>query len=105
LISEDRAEKAVEWVRDNAKRIGRAKGHQVYCEANLRRVKALEMIGKEGGVGEREALAYASEPYRQAIEDYQNATADYETLRIRKDAADMTFECWRSQNSTRRSGL
>lgn len=105
MISEERAEAAVEFLRDTAERYGEARGYSEFCDANLRRVKALEMASKAGGVGEREAAAYASTAYGAALEDMQNAVADYETLRAKRDAAQMTIEVWRSQNSARKHGV
>jgi len=104
-ISEERAEAAVEFLRDTADRYGKARGYSAFCEANLRRVKALEMASKAGGVGEREAAAYASTAYGEALEALQNSVADYETLRAKRDAAQMTIEVWRSQNSARKAGI
>jgi hypothetical protein len=104
MISEQRVEMAVEFLRDTARDYGKARGHLAFCDANLRRVKALEMIGKDGSLGDREALAYASEAYKAAIEALENATADSETLRARRDAAEFTIEVWRSQFSAAKRG-
>lgn len=105
MIDEDRVEGAVEYLRDTAKQYGQARGRASYMEANLRRVKSLEMVGKTGGVGEREAAAYASDAYKAAMEDLENAVAEMETIKALREAANMTIETWRSQNSTRRQGI
>lgn len=105
MISETRVEMAVEFLRDTARDYGKARGHQAFCDANLRRVKALEMVGKEGSLGDREALAYASDAYKAAIEALENATADAETLRARRDAAEYCIEVWRTETSARKQGI
>lgn len=105
MITNERAEFAVEFLRDSAIEYGTARGHQAYCDANLRRVKALEMLGAEGSLGDREAKAYASAAYQEAIEDLQDATAAYETVRAQREAAVMTIEVFRSQNSARKQGI
>lgn len=106
MVDETRAEAAVEYLRDTAKQYGQACGRMAYASANLRRVKALQMIeAPPGSLGDREAFAYASEAYRAAMEDEQNATAERETLRATRDAAEFTFELWRSQNSARKAGV
>lgn len=105
MISEQRVEQAVEYLRDTAKEYGQSKGRASYMEANLRRVKSLEMISHKGGVGEREAVAYASEAYKAAMEQMQNAVADMETMRALRDAAEYTIEVWRSQSSARKQGV
>lgn len=104
MISEERAEAAVEYLRDNAREYGALRGRVAYTESNLRRVKSLEMMGKAGSVAERETNAYASDAYQGAIQDYSDATAEYETMRALREAASFTVEVWRSQNSTRRQG-
>ena len=77
MISEDRAEAAVEYLRDSAKQYGQLRGSMEYCEANLRRVKSLEMLGKAGSLGDREAGAYASDAYLKAMGALENVTAEY----------------------------
>jgi hypothetical protein len=80
------------------------RGRAAYADANLRRVKSLEMISKSGGVGEREAAAYASEAYKDALEQMEDAVASMETIRALREAATYTIEVWRSQNSARKQG-
>ncbi len=104
MISEERVEKAVEFMRDTAKQYGAARGHVAFYEGNLRRVKALEMVGRPGSAADREATAYASSAYLEALEGLQNAVADCETLRAQRDAAEMTIEVWRSQFSASKRG-
>jgi hypothetical protein len=106
MVTEERAEKAVDYLRDTAKQYGQMCGRMAYATSNLRRVKALQMIqAPPGSVADREAFAYASDAYKGAMEEEQNATADRETLRAMRDAAEFTFELWRSQNSARKAGV
>jgi len=106
MISEERAEKAIEYLRDTAKEYGQMCGRMVYAASNLRRTKALQMIqAPPGSVADREAFAYSSDAYKVAMEEEQNATADRETSRAMRDAAEFTFEMWRSQNSARKAGV
>jgi len=105
MISDERVEKAVEFLRDTAAQYGQLRGRVVYCDANLRRVKSIQMLGREGGLGQREAEAYASAAYLQAMEDCENAEAEFHTLKAQRDAADATIEVWRSQASARKAGI
>jgi hypothetical protein len=106
VIDESRAEKAVDYLRDTAKEYGQHCGRMAYATSNLRRVKSLQMLqAPPGSVADREAFAYASDAYKAAMEDEQNAVADRETMRAMRDAAEFTFELWRSQNSTRRAAI
>jgi hypothetical protein len=105
VIEEERTEAAVYYLRDSAQKYGALRGRMAYCEANLRRVKSLEMLGKNGSVAANEVAAYASEAYLHAMQDLENATAEYETMRAVREAAIYTIETWRSQNSTRKQGI
>lgn len=105
-VSDEQAEAAVDYLRDTAKDYGKACGRLAYLEGNLRRVKSLEMLKTpKGSLGDREAQAYASEAYREALEQLENATADKETIRAYRDAAEAKFEMWRSVNSNKRAGI
>lgn len=104
MISDDDAENASEYLRDNAKRYGQMKGRMEYASDNLRRVKSLVMMGLDGGLGDRETKAYASDEYKAAIEERREAVTEYETERALRDAAVYRIECWRSQNAARRQG-
>jgi hypothetical protein len=105
MISEEDAERASEYLRDNAARYGQMRGRMQYASDNLRRVKSLQMMELEGGLGEREAKAYASEAYRVALEELRDATIEYETERAMRDAAIYRIDIWRSQNSARTKGF
>lgn len=106
LITEQQCEKALVFLRDTAAKYGQLRGYLAFAQSNLRRVKSLQMLEiKEGSVAEKEAKAYASEDYLKAIQDEQNATAEYETLRARREAAVFCIEVWRSINSARKQGI
>ena len=105
MIDEDKVEGANQYLRDSAKQYGQARGRQRYCESNLRRVKSLQMIGRPGSLGEREAQAYASPEYLQAMQDEENATAEVETIYALRDAARLLIETWRTQTSAKKHGI
>ena len=105
MIEESEVEAAVTYLRDTARKYGQARGHAEYCESNLRRVKSLQMVSRSGGVGEREAAAYASEEYKDAMEAHENAVADYETIKAYREAAVCKIDVWRSQSSARKQGV
>jgi hypothetical protein len=104
-ITDAQAESAVDYLRDTSEQYGKACGRLAYLEGNLRRVKALEMLQTKGSLGDREAQAYASEAYKDALEQLENATADRETIRAMRDAAQCRFEQWRTQTSARKAGV
>lgn len=105
MISDTRVEKAVEFLRDTSEQYGQLRGLCLYNDANLRRVKSLHMMDSEGSLGQKEAAAYSSAAYLAAMEELKNATADMETLKAQRDAAEFTIDVWRSQNSARKAGV
>jgi hypothetical protein len=105
VVTDDQADSAVSYLRDTAEQYGKTCGRLAYLEGNLRRVKALEMLNVKGSLGDREAQAYASEAYKDALEQLENATADRETIRAKRDAAQCRFEQWRTQTSARKAGV
>jgi hypothetical protein len=106
MITEERAEAAVEYLRDTADLYGQTCGRLALAEKNLNRIKALQTIEAPGkSVAERETLAYASEAYAKALEELRDATTERETMRARRDAAELTIEVWRSQYSGRKAGV
>ncbi len=104
MINDEAAEAAVGYLKDTSKAIGLAMGHMKFCEGTLKRVKSLMLISYEGSLGEREAKAYASDEYLQALEDHENAVAEYETLRALREAADWQLRVWQSETSSQRQG-
>lgn len=105
MVTDEQAEKAVDYLRDTADPYGKTCGRLAYMEGNLRRIKSLEMLGTTGSLGDREAKAYASEAYKEALEQLENATAERETIRAMRDAAQCRFEQWRTQTSARKAGI
>jgi hypothetical protein len=105
VVTDDQVEAAVDYLRDTAQQYGKVCGRLAYMEGNLRRIKSLEMLKTTGSLGDREAQAYASESYKDALEQLENATAERETIRAMRDAAQCRFEQWRTQTSARKAGI
>jgi hypothetical protein len=103
FITEDEVDKALEWLRDNARELGAAKGRMIETNHMLKAVKAIEMKRHDGPVSKAEMMALASDAYRQAIQDDVEATVAFETLRSLREAASAKIECWRSQEANLRS--
>jgi len=106
MISEERAEAAVEYLRDTAELYGQTCGRLALAEKSLSRVKALQAIEAPGkSATERDTIAYASEAYAAALKELSDATTERETVRAKRDAAELTIEVWRSQFSARKAGV
>lgn len=103
MITEDDIERAVDFLRDSAPKIGIARADYNFTEAMLRHVKALAMKEcDENAVSAQEREAYASARYKQAIDDYRKATMDFETLKAQREGAIAKIDAWRSLNANLR---
>jgi hypothetical protein len=99
MISESRAEKAVEFIRDHAEQIGQLLGQCKALDHKRKIVRGQAFLEVEtGSVAEREAKAETSEEYSAVVQEIQNTWAEWKTLETRLRAAELTYEAWRSQN-------
>lgn len=103
MISDERAEAAVEFIRDNAKRHGQLKGAVSFHEYEAKRAKAMAFSAADGTVAEREAIAIASNEVSLANEKLRDVIAEETILRDHIQAAELTIEVWRTQQSNARA--
>jgi hypothetical protein len=104
LVSDADVEKALDWLRDNALEVGRAKGETIRTERMTKHIKAIEMQRHNGlpvSAQEREALA--SNVYVEALNAEAGAAAEYEKLRALREAAALKIEVWRSMGANFRA--
>ena len=105
MISDTDIEKAVDWLRDSAPKIAKARAEMIYAEEYRKSLKAMllrEHIDESLGAQEREA--YADERYKKHIESYREAIEKYELLRAQREAANVKIEAWRSMSANQRVG-
>lgn len=96
---------ALDFIRDNAKKLGHLKG-AVYANTELRKVKKARLMLMATDLktqSEKEAYAYAQESYEQHILFTESVIADYEALRVLMVAAEAKIEVWRSLESSARA--
>ncbi len=104
MITSDDAERSVDWLRDNAERIGEARATRIYMEQWHRTVRATIQSEQVGlSMAAAEAVALASPRYLAALQALKQAVKEDETLRFLASAEEARLECWRSQESTRRA--
>lgn len=104
LVSEADVEKALDWLRDNAEDIGRAKAEAVKAEHMLKHTKAIAMkLHGALSVSAQEREAYASDQYLMALERSAEAAGEYERLKSLREAASLKIEAWRTASSNYRS--
>ena len=108
MIDTDRRDKAMAYLAETDKPYAKARAYMLGLEKQEKTIiglKILEQKGKDGTVGEKEALARTSHEYKCWREDYENAVADYETYRNRRHTADLVIEVWRSEFSAKKQGI
>ena len=104
IVTEVELEKALDFLRDNAREIGEAKANTVRCGHMLKVVKALKMKAfNELSAAKAEVEAYCSEEYKMALLDDAVAAGEYEKLRALREAAALKIEAWRTESSNYRS--
>lgn len=97
---------ALDWIRDNAPALAKARAERIYMEEWRKSHKAILMKEAEHGgqksTAAQERDAYASAEYIQTLHALKAAVEAEETLRWRMVAAQARIEAWRSLESTRR---
>ena len=104
MITQDDAEKAVDWLRDNARVMAQARAERLYLEQFCKTTKATLMVeDAASSVAAAEMRALASVKYLSVLQSYRAAVEQDEYYRFMSAAAEAKIEAWRSQESTRRA--
>lgn len=104
IVTEEELEKALDFLRDNAKEIGDAKAETIRASHMLKVVKALRMKNdNDKPISHQEREALASEEYQAALERDAVAAGEYEKLRALREAAALKIEAWRSEQANYRA--
>lgn len=99
MISEDEAEKAVNYVRDNAMAAAQAKANRIYMEEYRKVVKSQIMRENDDkALGAQEAIAYADPRYKQHLEAMQTAIEKDEYQRWMMTAAEAKVSAWQTMS-------
>ena len=97
MVSDESAEKAVEWLRDNADEAAKAKAERLYIEQYLKTVKAQEASRSDAKtVSDRENEALLSKSYLSTLQAYREAVEADERHRFLREAAMAKVEFWRT---------
>ena len=99
MISEERAERAVEFIRDHADQLGELIGRCKALEQKRKVVHGQAFLYAQGTVAEREAKANSSDAFKGIVEEIENAWAEKSTVETKLRAAELTIDVWRSQFS------
>jgi len=104
IVTETELEKALDFLRDNAKALGEAKARVVKAGHYLKHVEALEFKKSEAKSAEaKKADARTSEAYLAAVYEDADAAGQYEMMKALREAAALKIESWRSEQATWRA--
>ena len=104
FITDDEIDKALDYLRDNARDAAQAKANRVYVEEYRKVIKAQlmkEHASMSAVLQEREA--YSDPRYVQHLEAIKQAVEIDEGHRFLRAAADAKIEAWRTQSSNTRA--
>ena len=106
MVTDEQAEKAVDFLRDNATAMGVAKATELYLDEFRKTLKSklMRSCGEER-VADQESFAYSHPEYMTHLEGYRVAVEQAEALRWKMTAAKAKLELYRSQEASRRAAL
>lgn len=104
MITEAQAEKAVDWLRENARQMAQARAERLYLEAYIKTVKAtLQAESGESSASKSEIIALASPKYMAVLQAYREAVEADEYNRFMLSAAEAKIDAYRTMEATRRA--
>ena|SRR3990167_5343047 len=104
MITDDSVEAALDWLRDHAAAIGKAKQREVAAGHMLKHIEALEFKKSDAkNVEAKKADARTSARYIEAITEDAIAAGEYERLKALREAAATKIDCWRTEQSNFRA--
>jgi hypothetical protein len=95
-MNDDDAQKAIDFIRDQAPKYAEAKGNRVYIENYLKSKKATLMAEEAGTLGAKEMYAYAHPQYVELLMGLQVAVQEEERIKWQMEAAKLRFEHYKT---------
>lgn len=104
IVPEVDLAKALDWLRDSADDMGRAKERMVKADKMLSHIEALLIRASDEKSDEkRKADARSSQRYHDGIVECAQAAGEYEKMRALREAAALKIETWRSEQANYRA--
>ena len=104
MITDDEVEKAISWLRDNAKKAGVVAAQREHCDEWLKVEKARLMglfVGLSNAAAEAEALRHPA--YMDALSAKKAAVEADVEMRWLKSAAEAKISAWQTYNANQRA--
>lgn len=106
MVSDEQLEKALNFIRDNAKEYAQAKAKRVYLTEFRKSQKAILMTkAQEEGAktsAAQERIAYSDPVYLELLEGIREATEREEELRFLVKGAELKIDIWRTRSANQR---
>lgn len=104
MITDEMAEKAVDYLRASAVDAAQARANRIYLEQWIKTVKAQEQQKSlADGVGASEVKALTSGAYIAALQALKEAVDADEKHRFLREAASAKIEAWRTMQANERA--
>lgn len=105
MITDEQAEKASDYIRDNAQTFAQAKANRIYLDEFRRSKEAmLYQQAPTGTIPEKEAYTRSHPEYLQVLDGLKEAVEQEERIRWLMIAAQTKIEIWRTQSANERKG-
>jgi hypothetical protein len=103
VISEERAEKALQFLVDSAPELGVVRADRARLEHTRKHILAIiASMHSDKPIGVQEREGYAHEKYTQWLEEYHEAVLQDETLSARIEAAKELIRLFQTQSANLR---
>jgi len=104
MISDEDAEKAVDYLRDSASQTAQARADRIHAEEYRKSMLAIIMSHQpEGPANKQEKAAYSSNEYVAHLTKIREAVFQDELLRARREAALAKINAWQTFQATMRA--
>lgn len=104
MISFERAEKALEYRISTDSEVGRLKAYYEKMSDHKKVILSELFNSTTGTNAERTHKALASDEYKEQLELIEEAHRKFESVRAKRDTADLLIQMWRSYNSAVKKG-
>jgi len=106
MITDEQAERANDFIRDQADNFAAAKSNRRYLE-EFRKSKKAILFSESGEKTDKgkENYAYAHPEYEELLTALKDAIQDEESLRWKMVAAQAKIEMWRTYQANNRKGI
>lgn len=105
FISEVEIEKALNYLRDTSESYAKWKARMKYLESHRKSIRSAEVLSASGKtISENTHRGEASEAYKEALKEYEEAVYEFTLLDAYRHAAEAKIEVWRTLQASNRRG-